>query len=699
MPRPSWQRPRTSTALHPVRVGAATVTPVVQFHYRVDPLLFFPDLGPLDPDAWYSRAPYCEDGFLVVDISAFVVHTPEQTLLVDAGVGNGKSRPNRCFDGRADDWPVAPEEIDTVVFTHLHVDHVGFATRFDGSTWVPAFPNARYLTTAAELDYWTGPEADEFRERLGDYVGDSVLPLQAAGVLDAVEPDHRIASGVRLLPAPGHTPGNVCVEIVSEGQRAVFAGDMVHHPLQLAFPELSTDFCVHGGCAAASRQALLRDVADTGTLLFPAHFPDAIRAGSSPIRPAATGTSRWVRDDPRPDHRRRVVRRPAGRVRRPARGRDRRARARPARSGGRAGQPWRRSRGAAARAAVRDGGLGAQVAPVADNRPCPAAAGARRAGLHGPRQLHPQPDPGRGLPHRHRAGGGTAHGDLPADLGAAADAERGGYITTLLRRLAPSVDAFVGSRAVSVVDGDGRLTGAAREALDACAALGLSVGTGHVGLDESTAVVEHCAAIGHHRVLVTHPLHYVDSPAELRRFTDAGALVELAAAPLLHPDGHLHVRDLARTVDVLGPEQLVLSSDVFSRWVPPGAGVPAHDRRAARVPRRGPRRPAPHARREPAAVPRYRSRNRRGSVMTARLDRITPDQMSPEQQEIYAAFTDGRRAAPGAAFSLVHPEGGLIGPPNAWLLSPALARGLESFGGALRFEMELSARPARSRSC
>jgi len=166
----------------------------------------------------------------------------------------------------------------------------------------------------------------------------------------------------------------------------------------------------------------------------------------------------------------------------------------------------------------------------------------------------------------------AAHGATVIFLptwGAAADAERGGYITTLLRRLAPSLDAFVGERAVRVVDGDGRLTGAAREALDACAALGLSVGTGHVGLDESTAVVEHCAAIGHHRVLVTHPLHYVDSPAELRRFTDAGALVELAAAPLLHPDGHLHVRDLARTVEELGPDQLVLSSDVFSRWVPP----------------------------------------------------------------------------------------------------------------------------------
>lgn len=276
MPRPSWARPRGSAAARPVRVGAVTVTPVVQFHYRVDPLLFFPDLGPLDPGAWYAGPPYCEEGFLVVDIGAFVVRTPDRTLLVDAGVGNDKARPNPCFDRRADDWPVAREEIDTVVFTHLHVDHVGFATRVDGAGWVPAFPAARYLTTAAELDYWTGAAAAGFRERLGDYLGDSVLPLQAAGVLDVVAPDHRIADEVRLLPAPGHTPGNVCVEIVSQGERAVFAGDMVHHPLQLAFPALSTDFCVHGEGATASREALLRDVADTGTLLFPAHFPDAV---------------------------------------------------------------------------------------------------------------------------------------------------------------------------------------------------------------------------------------------------------------------------------------------------------------------------------------------------------------------------------------------------------------------------------------
>jgi glyoxylase-like metal-dependent hydrolase (beta-lactamase superfamily II) len=278
-----WARTR-DPALRTVRVGAVAITPVVQLHYRVPPLRFFPDLdlAAIDPDAWYWRAPYVEDGLLVVDMGGFVVRTPDRTILVDAGVGNGKSRPNPVFDHRDDAWfaaldrlGVAPEDIDTVVFTHLHVDHVGFATRPDGAAWVPAFPNARYLTTAPELAHWTGAAAGGDLARLGDYLADSVLPLREAGVLDLVEPDLALSDEVRLRPAAGHTPGNVCVEVSSQGRRAVFAGDMVHHALQLADPARSTDFCVDYGRASQAREALLSDIADRDVLLFPAHFPNS----------------------------------------------------------------------------------------------------------------------------------------------------------------------------------------------------------------------------------------------------------------------------------------------------------------------------------------------------------------------------------------------------------------------------------------
>jgi glyoxylase-like metal-dependent hydrolase (beta-lactamase superfamily II) len=280
-----WARSRgPDTPLRTVRIGAVAITPVVQLHYRVPPLRFFPDLdlAAIDPRAWYWRAPYVEDGLLVVDMGGFVIRTPGRTILVDAGIGNGKSRPNPVFDHRDDPWfaaleriGVAAADVDTVVFTHLHVDHVGFATRFDGAAWVPAFPNARHLTTAPELAHWTGAGADGDLTRLGDYLADSVLPLRAAGVLDLVEPDLRISDEVALRPAAGHTPGNVCVEVTSQGRRAVFAGDMVHHALQLADPARSTDFCVDGAGASTARQSLLRDIADRDVLLFPAHFPNS----------------------------------------------------------------------------------------------------------------------------------------------------------------------------------------------------------------------------------------------------------------------------------------------------------------------------------------------------------------------------------------------------------------------------------------
>lgn len=285
MTAPPRVRPRdAATPERQVRVGAVTIIPILQLHYRVHPLRFFPDLdlAAIDPDAWYWRPPYTEDGFLVIDMGGFLVRTPDRNILVDAGVGNGKQRPNPLFTGRDDDWfaalrraGTAPDEIDTVVFTHLHVDHVGYATRFDGTAWVPAFPNARFLTTAAELEHWTGGAAAGDRARLGEYIDDSVLPLRDAGVLELVEPDLRICPEVRLLPAAGHTPGNVCVEVDSDGHRAVFAGDMVHHALQLAFPDRSTDFCVDRRGASTARLDLLRGIADRDVLLFPAHFPNS----------------------------------------------------------------------------------------------------------------------------------------------------------------------------------------------------------------------------------------------------------------------------------------------------------------------------------------------------------------------------------------------------------------------------------------
>lgn len=152
--------------------------------------------------------------------------------------------------------------------------------------------------------------------------------------------------------------------------------------------------------------------------------------------------------------------------------------------------------------------------------------------------------------------------------GNAADVARGGYIPDRMTLVAPSFQPYASANAISLTDGNGALTGAVREVLDACRALDLSVATGHASLTESLAVAEYCAGIGA-RVLITHPLHYVETPDQLAEFTALGAFVEFCNAPLLHPDGHHTIRDIYAGLAAIGAEQAVLTTDIFSRWVPP----------------------------------------------------------------------------------------------------------------------------------
>jgi hypothetical protein len=164
----------------------------------------------------------------------------------------------------------------------------------------------------------------------------------------------------------------------------------------------------------------------------------------------------------------------------------------------------------------------------------------------------------------------AAHGARVVFLptwGSAADVARDGYVSALLARTAPSFPAYAAAHAIELLTPDGQLTGACREVIDACRDLGLALATGHASLAESRAVAAYCAQAGQ-RLLVTHPLHYATDPAELRRFTELGAYVEFCNAPLIHPDGHLTVRQVHEALTALGPDRVVLSTDSFSRWAP-----------------------------------------------------------------------------------------------------------------------------------
>jgi glyoxylase-like metal-dependent hydrolase (beta-lactamase superfamily II) len=214
-------------------------------------------------------------------VHSWLIKAPGRTILVDTCGGNGKTRPlsprfhqlNTPYLDKLKAAGVTPDKVDVVVLTHLHIDHVGWNTRLDKDRWVPTFPNARYIVSRTELeatDPSRGAKAKPPEANL-PFV-DSVQPILDAGLMDVVAGDETLADGFDLMPIPGHTPGMMALRVRSRGEEALFAGDIAHQPIQIAFPDWSTKYCADPKLAAASRRRILAHCADTNALLLPVHF-------------------------------------------------------------------------------------------------------------------------------------------------------------------------------------------------------------------------------------------------------------------------------------------------------------------------------------------------------------------------------------------------------------------------------------------
>jgi glyoxylase-like metal-dependent hydrolase (beta-lactamase superfamily II) len=217
---------------------------------------------------------------LILSFHSFVVRTAQRTILVDTCGGNEKNRPEKPRY-HMKQWPylerlaaagVAPEAVDIVLCTHLHVDHVGWNTRLRDGRWVPTFPRAKYLFGRAEWEHWQ-EQAKRPGGKVEAHHEDSVLPVIEAGQAVFVETDHEVEQGIRLEPSPGHTPGHVCVHLTAGGREAVITGDMMHHALQVAEPDWSTCFCTDPAQATRTRRMFFERHAETDTLVLPIHFP------------------------------------------------------------------------------------------------------------------------------------------------------------------------------------------------------------------------------------------------------------------------------------------------------------------------------------------------------------------------------------------------------------------------------------------
>ncbi|BBY04379.1 MBL fold metallo-hydrolase [Mycobacterium seoulense] len=250
--------------------------------------LLVPDFFDPGTDQWH------------IAIQSWVIEVDGLTVVVDTGVGNDRERPHMPpLDHLSTEFLAAlraagvdRDAVDVVVNTHIHSDHVGWNTMRENDSWVPTFPNARYLVPAADYRHFSpdGPAGEQPGDRL--VFADSVAPVDQAGQLVQWSDDYQISPSLRLRPAPGHTPGS-SVLWLDAGVPAVFVGDLTHSPLQLRRPADACAFDVDPSAAAATRRRIFTESVQAKAAVLPAHYPGC---GGATIRAVADQfeVDRWL---------------------------------------------------------------------------------------------------------------------------------------------------------------------------------------------------------------------------------------------------------------------------------------------------------------------------------------------------------------------------------------------------------------------
>ena len=249
-----------------------------------DPLFFFPKLTKelLDENRPWLEPRFHDpvSGKMILCIQSYLVRTGKHTILVDSCVGNHKPRPTRPFwdQMKSERYEkslaaagVTVGDIDYVMCTHLHTDHVGWNTKLENGRWVPTFPKAKYVFAERELAHWTERHAKE--PQSFPWITDSVLPIVEAKREEIVKSDFAFNDLVSLVPTPGHSFDHYSVKVGKKGQDAIITGDMVHSPLQMKYPEMGMMADWDSEQAGRSRRSLFGQVCDTSTLVCTAHFP------------------------------------------------------------------------------------------------------------------------------------------------------------------------------------------------------------------------------------------------------------------------------------------------------------------------------------------------------------------------------------------------------------------------------------------
>jgi glyoxylase-like metal-dependent hydrolase (beta-lactamase superfamily II) len=261
------------------RVGKVRITKIVELETTGSTRFILPlaTNDEIQKLPWLIPHFATEEGRLKMSIHSLVVETPAQRIVVDTGLGNDKEGRNvPTWNNRKTPFletmtqaGFPPESIDTVLCTHLHVDHVGWNTSLADGKWVPTFANARYVFGRSEYEHWRdhSDEADK-----AAVLRDSVKPIADAGKADLVTSDAKLSEEISLIPTPGHSPGHLSVLIRSDGEEALLTGDVAHHPCQMAHLDWSSTADSDPLQSVRTRRELFARFADKPTLVIGGHF-------------------------------------------------------------------------------------------------------------------------------------------------------------------------------------------------------------------------------------------------------------------------------------------------------------------------------------------------------------------------------------------------------------------------------------------
>lgn len=267
------------------KIGDVTVSRIVELWKFTDHInMTIADAAPEEVVAmrWLHPHYATPDGEQIMNFQGFLVQAPGLNLMLDTCIGNGRDRAfdvfrnlDTSFIADLASLGVAPEQVDVVLCTHLHFDHVGWNTYWDGAQWAPTFPNARYLFGRTEYDAWEAMRAEE-DHGLHDvrHLADAVDPIMARGLATLIDAHHRISEELWTEPSHGHSPGHIHLCIESKGERGVITGDLMHHPIQTALPGRPARFDMDTGRGQQTRIDFVERYRDSGVLVIGTHFAD-----------------------------------------------------------------------------------------------------------------------------------------------------------------------------------------------------------------------------------------------------------------------------------------------------------------------------------------------------------------------------------------------------------------------------------------